>query len=77
MRSPKRQMLIGGTMAFVSWLVIFAMVVEILPQHIELYMVAYIVSLVGFAIGMFGAGTAINENIKRQRRKNRDDNEYE
>jgi hypothetical protein len=73
MRSPKRQILIGGTMAFLSWLVIFAMVVEILPQIIEVYMAAYIVSLVGFAIGMFGAGTVMRENRKRHRRENGDD----
>lgn len=72
-------MLIGGALAVVSWLVIFAMVLEILPQHIELYMGAYIVSLVGFAIGMFGAGTAIRENIRKHRQENYDydDNEYE
>ena len=76
MRSPKRQMLIGGTMAVLSWLVIFAMVLEILPPIIEVYMASYIVSLVGFAIGMFGAGTAIHENIKKHRHEHGDDDEY-
>ncbi|MCK9524740.1 MAG: hypothetical protein M0R49_02275 [Limnochordia bacterium] len=73
MGNPKRQMLIGGMMAFLSWLVILAMVVEILPQIIEMYMAAYIVSLVGFAIGMFGAGTVMRENLKRHRREKGDD----
>jgi len=72
-RHTTRLMLIGGTMVVLGWLVIFAMVLEFLPQPIELYMIAYIVSVVGFGIGMFGIGTAVRDNL----RKHRNDNEHE
>ncbi len=62
-------------MAVLGWMAIFAMTLELLPQVIEYYMIAYIVSTAGFILGMFGAGTIINHNI-RKRRQNRDDNDY-
>ena len=40
------------------------------PQPIGLYMIAYIVSVVGFGIGMFGIGTAVATTSKH-----RNDNE--
>lgn len=67
MRQTKRQMLIGGTMMVLSWLVIFAMVLELLPRPIELYMIAYIVSLMGLIIGMIGLGTQIRDNMRKHR----------
>lgn len=73
MGRPKRQMLIGGTMVVVGWLAIFAMVLELIPRPIELYMAAYIVSLIGFGIGMFGVATVVRENLRRHRN---DDDEY-
>ncbi|HBN94928.1 MAG TPA: hypothetical protein DDZ66_01395 [Firmicutes bacterium] len=73
MRRTRRQILIGGTMLVVSWLVIFAMVLEFIPQPIELYMIAYAVSLAGFILGTIGASTEIRDNM----RKHRNDNDNE
>lgn len=70
MRSPKRQMLIGGAMVVVGWLAIFAMVLELIPRPIEAYMAAYIVSLIGLGIGMFGLGTVVRENMRKHRNNN-------
>ena len=64
-RQTKHQMLIGGIMMVLSWLVIFAMVLELLPQPIELYMIAYIISLMGLIIGMIGLGTEVRNNMRK------------
>ena len=62
-------------MAVLGWMAIFAMTLELLPQVIEYYMIAYIVSTAGFILGMFGAG-ASSITTSRKRRQNRDDNDY-
>ena len=66
-------MLIGGTMLVLSWAVIFAMVLELIPRPIELYMIAYAVSVVGFILGTIGASTEMRNNM----RKHRNDNDHE
>ena len=66
-RRTRRQILIGGTLIVLSWLVIFAMVLELLPRPIELYMIAYVVSVIGLIIGMIGAGTEIRDNMRKHR----------
>ncbi len=74
MGNPKRQMLIGGAMVILGWLAIWAMVLELIPRPIEAYMAAYIISLIGFGLGMFGVGTVVRDNLRRSR--NDDDDEY-
>ena len=66
-RRTRRQILIGGTLIVLSWLVIFAMVLELLPRPIELYMIAYVVSVIGLIIGMIGMGTEIRDNMRKHR----------
>lgn len=67
MGRTKHQMLIGGILLVLSWLVILAMVVELLPSPIWLYMVAYSVSIAGFIIGTIGVTTYIRVNLKKSR----------
>lgn len=71
MLHPKRQMLIGGTLLVLGWIVTFAIMLEFLPAYIWLNMVAYAVTLVGFILGMIGVGSHIRLTMKH-----RDDDEY-
>jgi len=59
-------------MLVVSWLVIFAMVLELIPQPLELYILAYAVSVAGLFLGTLGASTEIRDNIRKNRRDNGD-----
>ena len=72
MLRPKRLMIIGGTMLIISWFVIFGMVLELLPQPLLLYIIAYGVSAAGFVIGTVGVMTQIRIELK-DHRHNRSD----
>lgn len=64
MQRPKLLMLIGGILLVSGWLVLFAMVLEIIPASIVLNMIAYSVNLVGFMIGIIGVVSQIRLNLR-------------
>lgn len=70
MRRTTRHILIGAAMAILGWLAIFAMVLELIPQVIELYLIAYGVTFAGFILGMASVFTEIRENLRKHRRDN-------
>ncbi|MDI9460121.1 MAG: hypothetical protein QM373_10460 [Bacillota bacterium] len=72
MMRTKRHMLIGGTMLVVGWVVIFAMVLEVIPSPIWLNMVAYAVTIFGFMLGMVGVMTHIRVNLQKHRDNDED-----
>lgn len=67
MRSTKRQMLIGGIMLGVGWLVVFGQVVGLIPSPIWFSLLMYGVTLWGFMLGMLGAMSHIRLNIQKAR----------
>lgn len=67
MQQTKRQMLIGGTMLVLGWLVVFAIVLGLIPAHIWLSMAAYSATLIGFMIGIVGVVSHIRTNLRDQR----------
>lgn len=64
---PKRLMILGGAMLIVSWLVIFAMVLEILPAPLFLYIISYAVSASGLVVGTIGLFTQIRIELKKHK----------
>lgn len=66
MGNPKKQMLIGGSLLVFGWLLIFAMVLDLVPTEIWLNMVAYAITLVGFMIGTIGIVSVIRLSLKEQ-----------
>ena len=70
MKRTTRHILIGGALAVLGWVVIFAMVLELIPRPIELYIAAYGVSFAGFVLGMASVFSEIRENLRRNRRDN-------
>ncbi|HBG02589.1 MAG TPA: hypothetical protein DDW87_13655 [Firmicutes bacterium] len=70
MRRTTRHILIGAALAVLGWLLIFAMVLELIPRPIELYIAAYAVSFAGFVLGMASVFNEIRENLRRNRRDN-------
>lgn len=63
MQRTKGQMLVGGVLLVFGWLIIFAMVLELIPSQIWLNMAAYSVTLVGFMIGIIGVVSHIRANL--------------
>ena len=60
-------MIVGGTMLVIGWLILMAVVVEVLPTHIGLSLSAYAMTLVGFMVGVMGVIAKIR--IERSRDK--------
>jgi|LSQX01.3.fsa_nt_gb hypothetical protein len=55
MNREVRQMILGGSMLVVGWLVLLGIVVEVIPSHVVLSLAAYCLTLVGFMVGVIGA----------------------
>ena len=47
MNREVRQMILGGSMLVVGWLVLLGIVVEVIPSHVVLSLAAYCLTLVG------------------------------
>ncbi|MDD2430635.1 MAG: hypothetical protein PHD88_04930 [Firmicutes bacterium] len=62
MQRTKRQMLIGGIMLFIGWIVLLGMVVELIPTLVWLSFISYGLTLVGFVIGIIGVVTHVRIN---------------
>lgn len=67
MHRPKRLMVLGGAMLIISWFVIFAMVLEIIPAPLGLYIISYSVSAAGYVIATIGLYTQVKINLKDHR----------
>lgn len=62
MSSDVKQMILGGSMLIVGWLILMGMVVEIIPSYIALSLFAYALTVMGFMIGVMGALMRIRAN---------------
>lgn len=62
-----RQLIIGGSMLVVGWLVLMCIVVEVLPPHILLSLTAYGLTLAGFMIGVMGVISIIRINRSKDK----------
>lgn len=49
-----KKMLLGGAMLFIGWTIIMAAIVELIPQLILVGFLAYALTLIGFATGIYG-----------------------
>lgn len=76
MLRAKRQMLLGGILLVVGWLVLFLIVLEVIPSSIWLNMLMYSATVVGFILGMVGAMTQVRINIHKHRQERQYD-EYD
>jgi len=57
-----KQMILGGAMLIVGWLILMGMVLEIVPSYIFLSLFAYALTVMGFMIGVMGALMRIRVN---------------